>query len=137
MVPSSQDPPNAPPESPALIHPLNPETAAPPAIQAEEYFKHQGYDPNLVNFSMTQQVESRESMLLRHEREQAEHFHQRNKEYLGYGVGIVLITVLMTSSLAIVCNKNTSSDEKGWARTVLTSVATAVGGYMFGKGKAG
>jgi hypothetical protein len=136
MVPSSQDPPNATPESPALIHPLNPESSAPPAIQADEYFKHQGYDPNTVNFSMTQQVESLHGMLLRHEREQEERAHQRVKEYLGYGVGIVLITVLTVSSLAIVCDKNTTSDEKGWARTILTSVATGVGGYMFGKNKA-
>jgi hypothetical protein len=135
MVPSSQDLPNATPESPALIPPLTQETAAPPAIQVDEYFKHQGYDPNTVNFSMTQQVESREGMLLRHEREKEERAHQRIKEYLGYGVGIVLFTALVTSSLAIVCDKNTTSDEKGWARTILTSVATGVGGYMFGKNK--
>jgi cation transport ATPase len=136
MVPSSQDPPNATPESPALIHPLNPEAAAPPAIQADEYFKHQGYEPNTVNFSMTQQVESREGMLLRHEREKEERTHQRTKEYLGYGVGIVLFTVLMTSSLVIICNEKTTADAKDWARTTLTSVVTAVGGYVFGKSKA-
>jgi cation transport ATPase len=136
MVPSSQDLPNATPESPALIPPLTQETAAPPAIQVDEYFKHQGYDPRAVSISMNQQVESRETMLLRHEREKEERFHQRVKEYLGYGVGIVLITVLMTSSLVIICDEETTADAKDWARTTLTSVVTAVGGYVFGKSKA-
>jgi hypothetical protein len=143
MVLSPQDLPEISPESPALIPHLNRETAAPPAIQPDEYFKRQGYDPDAVNISMTQQVESREAMLFRHRREEMEllariekdkeeYAHQRLKEYLGYSVGIILITVLVSISIAFMCNKNASPDAQGWARTTLTSVITAIGGYVFG-----
>jgi cation transport ATPase len=149
MVLSPQNLPNGSSKSPALIPSLSPEAPTVRAIQPEEYFKHKGYDPETVNISMTQQVESREAMLFRHKREEIEllariekekeeQSHQRLKEYLGYSVGIVLISVLVSISIAFMCNKNASPDAQGWARTTLTSVITAIGGYVFGsKNKAG
>jgi len=133
MDSSQQELPDLHLETQALLstHPQAPELLK-PELRVDEYFEHQGYQPSSVNISITKQFETPEEIQFRHKQAIDERHHQRQKEYLGYGLGIILISVLATTSIVFLCNKNTSQESQGWARTTLTSVITAVAGYVFG-----
>jgi hypothetical protein len=114
-----------------------------PIVPAEEFFKHQGYEPSAVNMSVSQHYESpevRRSRLKREElelkarleRETLEHRHQRLKEISVYVIGSLVLLVLLAVSITLVYNTSASLDERSWGRTSITSVLTAIGGYLFG-----
>jgi cation transport ATPase len=100
----------------------------------QEYLKNQGYEPSSFDISITKKSEPEAEMLFRHRRAIAEQIHHQRKEYLNYGLGMILVIVLVTASVIFMFDKNSSSEAQGWARTTLTSIVTAVAGYVFGKG---
>ncbi len=50
-----------------------------------------------------------------------------------YVVGGILILFIGIASYSILTNPKADDDEKSWARTTLTSLATGVIGFLFGK----
>ncbi len=50
-----------------------------------------------------------------------------------YIVGGILILFIGIASYSILTNAKADNDEKSWARTTLTSLATGVIGFLFGK----
>ncbi|MDJ0730955.1 MAG: hypothetical protein QNJ33_13270 [Crocosphaera sp.] len=50
-----------------------------------------------------------------------------------YIVGGILILFIGIASYVILTNPKAENDEKSWARTTLTSLATGVIGFLFGK----
>ncbi|MDJ0602078.1 MAG: hypothetical protein QNJ37_24960 [Crocosphaera sp.] len=50
-----------------------------------------------------------------------------------YIVGGILILFIGIASYSILTNPKAENDEKSWARTTLTSLATGVIGFLFGK----
>ncbi len=55
------------------------------------------------------------------------------KELSVYVIGILLIVALSITSTRALMDKDSSQDAKVWAKSTLTAIATAVGGYLFGK----
>jgi cation transport ATPase len=98
----------------------------------KEYLKNQGVEPSSFDISITKKSEPEAEMRFRHQQAIEERRHQQRKEYFNYGLGMILVTVLVTASILLMTSPKASSDTQGWARTTLTSVATAVAGYMFG-----
>jgi cation transport ATPase len=98
----------------------------------KEYLKNQGYEPSSFDISITKKSEPEAEMLFRHRQAIDERRHQQRKEYFNHGLGMLLVSVLVTTSMVLMISPKASSDTQGWARTTLTSVVTAVAGYVFG-----
>lgn len=106
-----------------------------PIETINDYFERHGAEPSAVKIDIA--YESPEEALRVQERER----HQRRmelarfvtKEGSAYVVGCLLVVALTTVSVATLLDKTASPESQAWARATLTSVGTAIGGYLFGK----
>jgi len=116
----------------------------------DDFFRERGIEPSSVKFNL--EYETPEEMQFRLKREDAEltarlekektdNSHKQKvefsrfivKELSVYAIGILLIVAMSITSTRALMDKDSSQDAKVWAKSTLTAIATAVGGYLFGK----
>jgi cation transport ATPase len=132
-LPPQQQFPEPLPQAQALIPDLAPEVKSVDLDQRiNEYLEHRGYEPASIDVSITKKFESPAEMLFRQQQAIGERLHQQRKEYLNYGLGTILVIILVTVSMILMFSPKATADTQAWARTTLTSMATAVVGYVFG-----
>jgi hypothetical protein len=143
MVSTPHHSPGASEPAALVTHPIatTPLSQTTPVVPAEEFFKHKGYDPSAVNMSVSYEPAdirkariTRETLELktRLKQEALDRHHQRLKETAVYAIGIIVLLALLAVSIALVFNTNVSLEERSWGRTSITSILTAIGGYLFG-----
>ena len=66
--------------------------------------------------------------------DQEEAKHRRRKDLLLFVFALLSFGILEIYRLVLAVADSSSADEKKWAQTILASTASAVSGYLMGKG---
>jgi hypothetical protein len=70
----------------------------------------------------------------RHRQEAADATLRRVKDGLRFGLSALFLSVATILALRFILDQSAAADEKAWARTFVSAIASAVAGYFIGKG---